>query len=206
MVAVYSSSVIKTMGFTPKNAMLLTAPAGVVTIVFTLLIGVGVRRGTHRWACIAFCSIPGIIGASLMLFLDKSNIAGVLMGMYLLSAIIAPFPIINNWLASNCAGHTKRALASSLLAAAFAIGNIVGPQTFQARDAPEYRPAKIAVLVTQAGAGFVTIALYLYYRWQNKIRDARQAAVDKSEQPSASGMDEWAGLTDRENLRFRYVY
>ena len=206
MVAVYSSTVINIMGFNPKHAILLTAPGGAVTIFFTLLIGFGVRKTGQRWAWIAFCCIPGIIGAALMSFLPKTNTGGVLMGMYLLSAIIAPFPIISNWLSSNCAGHTKRALASSLLAAAFAVGNIIGPQTFQARDAPEYRPAKIAVLATQAASGLVTILLHLYYRWENKRRDARQAALEKGEQPSTAAIEDWTGMTDKENPRFRYVY
>ena len=206
MVSVYSSTVINIMGFDPKHAILLTAPAGVVSIFFTLLVGFGARKVGQRWAWVALCCIPGSIGAALMSFLPKSNTAGVLMGMYLLSAIIAPFPLISNWLASNCAGHTKRALASSLLAAAFSVGNIIGPQTFQARDAPEYRPAKIAVLATQASSAVVTVVLHFYYVWENKRRDARQSLQEKGEQGPTAGIEDWVGMTDRENPRFRYVH
>ncbi|KAL1961080.1 hypothetical protein VTO42DRAFT_4968 [Malbranchea cinnamomea] len=201
VVAIYSSTLINNMGFKPEHAALLNAPGGVVTIGFTLLVGIGVRETSHRWAWIVFCSVPGIIGGALMSFLDMSNTAGVLMGIYLVNAIIAPFPIVSNWLAANCAGHTKRALASSLLAMAFSVGNIIGPQTFQARDAPEYRPAKIAVLATQAAAAVVTVVLFLYYRWQNRTRNAAQTPVNIV--PLPSGIEDWAGLTDRENSRFR---
>lgn len=103
---------------------------------------------------------------------------------------------------ANCAGHTKRAFASALVAGSFSVGNIIDPQTFLARDALEYRPAKIAVLTTQSAAAVLSVVLFLYYFWQNRHRDQTQGHVN------ASMVDEmkWAGLTDRENPSFRYAY
>jgi len=103
---------------------------------------------------------------------------------------------------ANTAGHTKRAFASALVAGSFSVGNIIGPQTFQAKDAPEYRPAKIAVLATQAAAAFLSVILFAYYFFENRRRDQKMGCVDE-------GMiDEtkWAGLTDKENPHFRYAY
>ena len=194
------------MGFSPKEATLLNAPTGVVTIAFTALVGVGIRKTHNRWAWIVFCCIPGIIGSGLMSFLPTSNKAGVLIGIYLINAIIGAFPAISQWFAANCAGHTKRALTSSLLAGAFSIGSLIGPQTFQERDAPEYRPAKIAVLATQGASAVVTVILYLYFRWQNKRRDSAQRKAYDSPEEQTSGIEDWYDLTDRENPRFRYVY
>jgi hypothetical protein len=85
------------------------------------------------------------------------------------------------------------------------VGNIIGPQTFQARDAPDYRPAKIAVMGTQAGCAAVTVSLYLYYRWQNKRRDAIMG-VAKEDESAFMSQDAWATTTDRENPQFRYCY
>lgn len=88
----------------------------------------------------------------------------------------------------------------------FAIGNIISPQTFQARDAPEYRPAKISVMATQAGSALTTFFLFLYYVWQNRKR----GLVGKSAREEESCMDDdpqaWAGMTDRENKKFKYSY
>lgn len=150
------------------------------------------------------CSVPGIIGGALMSFLPKSNRAGVLIGIYLVNAIVAPLPVIYHWTAANCAGYTKRAFASALVAGSFSIGNIIGPQTFQARDAPEYRPAKIAVLATQAAAGGLAVVLWRYYVWENARRNRGQEGREGMQ--GVSDEMAWVGLTDKENRRFRYVY
>jgi H+/gluconate symporter-like permease len=92
------------------------------------------------------------------------------------NAVVATLPILYQWTAANCAGHTKRAFASALVAGSFSVRNIIGPQTFQARDAPEYHPAKIAVLATQAAAAVLLFVLFLYYVWDNKRRTVLQKA------------------------------
>lgn len=84
------------------------------------------------------------------------------------------------------------------------MGNIIGPQTFQARDAPEYRPAKLAVLGTQAGCAFTTICLVSYYVWMNKKRDA--APRDAEAEEKYLSPEVWAQMTDKENKKFRYAY
>jgi len=86
----------------------------------------------------------------------------------------------------------------------FAIGNIISPQTFQARDAPEYRPAKITVMATQAGSAVTVFALFVYYVWQNRKRGllaTKGESEDRFMDPLV-----WANMTDRENPRFRYSY
>ena len=158
------------------------------------------------------CSVPGIIGGGLMSFLPNRNTAGLLIGIYLVNAIVAPLPIIYHWTAANCGGQTKRAFAGAIVAGSFSVGNIIGPQTFQARDAPGYHPAKIAVLATQAAAAVVTFMLYLYYVWENKRRNTRAGnrALGYNEQVATEVQvtkeEAWGGMTDKENLRFRYVY
>lgn len=182
-------------------------PSGIVSIFFTLLVGISIRYMSNRWLWIVICTIPGIIGGALMSFLPKSNKAGCLIGIYLVNAIVAPLPIIYQWTAANVSGHTKRAFSSALIAGSFSIGNIIGPQTFQARDAPDYKPAKEAVLGTQAAAALVSVVLYLYYVWANKKRDATTNAARTEESGDESvHTEDWAGLTDKQNKHFRYVY
>ncbi|KAJ5741154.1 hypothetical protein N7493_001026 [Penicillium malachiteum] len=199
VVTTYSATLISGFGFSGPVSALLNTPSGLISIFFTLVVGYGIRKFSHRWAWLVFCTIPGIIGGGLMSFLPKSNTAGVLMGLYLVNAIVATLPILYQWTMANCAGHTKRAFASALVAGSFSVGNIIGPQTFQARDAPGYQPAKISVLATQAAAAVVAVALFLYYLWENRRRDKKQGhetVVD----------EKWAGLTDKQNSSFRYVY
>ncbi|KAJ5369506.1 hypothetical protein N7509_014118 [Penicillium cosmopolitanum] len=202
VVTTYSATLIAGFGFSGPISALLNTPGGIVSIFFTLLVGYGIRKTSNRWAWNVLCTIPGIIGGGLMSFLPKSNTAGVLIGIYLVNAIVATLPILYQWTMANTAGHTKRAFASALVAGSFSVGNIIGPQTFQAKDAPDYRPAKIAVLATQAAAAVLSVVLFGYYFFVNRRRDEQKGHVD-------DGMvDEtkWAGLTDKENPHFRYAY
>jgi H+/gluconate symporter-like permease len=104
---------------------------------------------------------------------------------------------------ANVGGATKRAFAAAIISGSFSLGNIIGPQTFQARDAPEYRPAKLAVMGTQAGCAFTTFVLFLYYVWQNKRRNNTS---DVETEDAALSPEAWARMTDKENKRFRYTY
>ncbi|KAJ5443419.1 allantoate permease [Penicillium daleae] len=204
VVIAYSSTLIAGFGFGGPIAALLNAPSGIVSITFTLLVGIGIRKASNRWAWVFICSIPGIIGGGLMSFLPKSNRAGVLAGIYLVNAIVAPAPVIYHWVAANCAGYTKRAFASAAVAGFFCVGNIIGPQTFQAREAPEYRSAKISVLATQAASAVLAVVLFAYYVKENRRRDRLQTSSGNEYQISDEAA--WGGLTDKENKNFRYVY
>jgi H+/gluconate symporter-like permease len=140
-----------------------------------------------------------------MSFLPLNSRSGRLVGLYLVNAVVAPLPILYGWTAANFSGATKRAFSAAVVSGSFSIGNNIGPQTFQARDAPDYRPAKLAVMGTQAGCAIVTIALYGYYRWENRRRDKRDQVLEKGEEGFLE-RETWATVTDRENPQFRYVY
>lgn len=140
-----------------------------------------------------------------MSFLPTTNRSGCLAGIYLVNAVVAPLPIFYNWTVSNIAGTTKRAFAAAIISGSFSLGNIIGPQTFRAKDAPDYRPAKIAVMATQAGCAVTTFALFLWYVWRNKTRDGKKE-VENGETSEVGEKEAWSGLTDWENKKFRYVY
>jgi hypothetical protein len=158
-----------------------------------------------------------------MSFLPTTNRAGCLAGIYHTNAVVAPLAIFYNvstpfpapqnpnhsvpntnpsqWTVANIGGGTKRAFAAAVISGSFSIGNIIGPQTFQARDAPEYRPAKLAVMGTQAACAFTTFLLFVYYTWQNKKRTSEGEREDAFMAPET-----WANMTDKENKKFRYAY
>jgi 4-amino-4-deoxy-L-arabinose transferase-like glycosyltransferase len=179
-------------------------PSGIVSLASILIVGYGVRYTSNRWAWLVFCCVPGIIGGGLMSFAPSTNRAALLAGIYLVNAITATLIIIYQWTIANVAGGTKRVVASALISGSFSIGNIIGPQTFQAKDAPVYRPAKIIVLATQSAGAVITVVLFAYYVWANKQKDKKQSAMDQTDADSVT--DKWGNLTDKENIRFRYVY
>ncbi|KAK1983678.1 major facilitator superfamily transporter [Colletotrichum cereale] len=201
VITTYSATLIRNLGFDPKHAALMNMPSGVVSIFFTLLVGFGIRHTSNRWAWIVACIIPAIIGGALMSFLPVSNRSGCLAGIYLVNAVVAPLTVFYAWTAANFGGATKRAFAAAIISGSFSLGNIIGPQTFQAKDAPEYRPAKLAVMGTQASCAIVTLVLYAYYRFENKRRGAIKQSEDAYLAPEV-----WQSMTDRENKSFRYTY
>jgi hypothetical protein len=106
--------------------------------------------------------------------------------------------LIYSWVVANVAGQTKRyalllhtvplfnhiwhsfrVFANAIISASFCIGSIIGPQTFRAKDAPQYIPAKIAVLATQSAAIMVAVTARLYYGWQNS-RKEKLASTQKT--------------------------
>ncbi|KAK6516914.1 hypothetical protein TWF506_006798 [Arthrobotrys conoides] len=205
VITAYSATVIRNFGYTPRLTALLNMPSGAVSILSTILSGIIVGRSSTRSLWIAGLCIPGIVGGSLMSFLPMGQKAGNLIGIYLVNAITATLILIYTWLAANVAGHTKRIAASVVVSGSFSIGSIIGPMTFQAKDAPGYFPAKVTVLATQGAAAVVALALRFYYDFENRRRDRierENAGEDKSETMSNV---EWMNLTDRENTTFRYV-
>ena len=127
---------------------------------------------------------------------------GLLAGIYLINTVTAMLPVVYHWMAANVAGHTKRPFAMGFVSAGFALGNLIGPQTFQAKDAPDYTPARVTVLATLVAGALMSVLIYLYYRVVNAQRDGRAQA-----RPDDLGVDEkWGNLTDKENRSFRYVY
>ncbi|KAI9681266.1 MAG: hypothetical protein M1817_002548 [Caeruleum heppii] len=206
VITTYSATLIRNFGFSSPVSALLNMPSGIVSIASTLIVGFGIRRVSNRWAWIVGCCVPGIVGGALMSFLPKSNKAGLLAGIYMVNAIVATLTIIYQWTVANCAGQTKRVFSSALISGSFSIGNIIGPQTFQARDAPQYIPAKIAVLATQAAGALVAVMLFLFYVRANRRKDRQMRAEYGAEAAHETEAEHWANQTDRQNATFRYVY
>ena len=58
VVTTYSATLIANIVGNPKKAALMNMPSGVVSIFFTLLVGFGIRRSSHRWLWILACIVP----------------------------------------------------------------------------------------------------------------------------------------------------
>lgn len=196
------------MGYSPKSSALLNMPSGAISLVSVLLAGYLTRRtrNHHRWLWIAIPALVAALGSALISFLPPkpAHKAGLLIGIWLINAITACLPMLYHYVSVNVAGHTKRSFVNNLVAVCFGLGNIVGPQSFQHRDAPQYIPAKITALATQGATAVLMLVLFLYYVWENGRRDKRGVGV------GGVGMGDddkaWDGLTDRENGTWRYGY
>lgn len=202
VITTYSSLLITSFGYDPRQATLLNMGSSAVAITVCLITCYGIKYFGNRWLWIIFCTSLAVLGSGLMAYLPPTKRSGLLAGIYLTVSCFADVPIQFGWISANVAGHTKRAVATSMINAAFGIGNIIGPQTFQARDAPDFNPAKTAEMCFQACIIALAVTLYVYYRLANRKRDkiAPPAGADVADNKA------FAGLTDKENPEFRYVY
>lgn len=138
-----------------------------------------------------------------MSFLPQSNQSGLLAGIYMVNFIVPTVMITYQFAAANTSGRTKRAFSTTLMAFSFGVGNIIGPQTFRAQDAPQYLPAKITVLVTQSAGAVLAVVLFGYYKWSNYRRIQRRPDARDELGPL---VEDQCDVTDRKNVAFRYVY
>lgn len=81
--------------------------------------------------------------------------------------------IVYAYNASNTSGHTKKVTVNAMTLATFGLGNIIGTEIFQPKDAPDYLPGKISILVLLTTQLFVCLLL----RWINLHLNKKKRAV-----------------------------
>ncbi|ORY15345.1 putative allantoate permease [Clohesyomyces aquaticus] len=199
VITTFSATLIRGFGYTSKEGALLNMPSGIVSIFATILCTFVVERGIPRWVGIIALMVPTMVGAGLMSFLPKTRKGGILAGIYLINFDVAPLALIYALVGSNAQGYTKKLVATTMVAIAFSLANIIGPQTFRDKQAPGYIGAKITIFGVNGGCILVTILLRLLYGYRN-AKTARRAVVEGWE----GGEDE--DVTDMGNPAFKYVY
>lgn len=219
----YGAKLIKSFGFTSKEAALLGTPSGAVGIVSILVGAYCVRKHwLQRWAVSTIGYTLAFVGAAMLAWAPNHNQGAKLSGIYMISFSLATVAIKYQWVSANVAGHTKRGLSAAMLSGAFSLGQIVAPYAVQQKDAPNYHTGKAVLVATKISAIVIIILLASYYLWENKRRDRLYGPADDAvqhdlahsidvddvpEDPTPDDSSEtWANLTDRQRKSFRYVY
>ncbi|RHZ50526.1 hypothetical protein CDV55_100570 [Aspergillus turcosus] len=130
-----------------------------------------------------------------MAFSDKK--VAKLVGNYLTNCVGSDLPLTYSIVAANTAGHTKKVTMNAVLLMSFCLGSILGPVTFRTKDAPQYLPAKIAIVATVSVSIVATLALRCYYVFENRQRDANNEGREHQQN------SEFLDLTDIANPVFR---
>ena len=206
----FSSILLTTFGYSSQQALLYNAPSGAIGVVFVLLTGYLSDKWRDRSVVMLICIIPTIISAALMIGLDPGGIpknkAGLLAASFLSGTFGAAFMLLLAWNASNIAGHSKKVTANALTLVAFCVGNILGTQTFQQKEAPGYISGKISIITTLAALCFVIVAMRLYNDWLNRKNKATLAGMSEEEKDGLRGKMAFADQTDLHNVFFVYTH
>lgn len=197
-VSSFQSIIVSGFGYDEYQTLLLNLPTALISFL-SVLFGT-IWAGKYNARCIAIIClvVPTLIGGALMAWLPQDNKAGLLTGNYLTATVGSSLPLLYSWITANYAGHSKKTTMSAIVLMSFCIGNIIGPKTFVDSDAPEYIPAKICIVGFLSAAVVLTVTLDLLYARENRKRDR----MDDVTMPEDSDL---LDLTDKQNMRFRYM-
>ncbi|BFZ59824.1 Allantoate permease [Saitoella coloradoensis] len=199
----FQAIVIQSLGFTAQESLLYSAPCGAVQIISTLWICTLAQR-THERSYAAILSVLfPIFGFLLVICLPEHMPWGKLAGYWLTSFSACAFVIILGMISTNVAGYTKKTTVNAINLIGYCVGNLIGPQTFRAKDAPAYTPAKVTIVVCWGVSCFVLYAIRWLNARENKRRDEERDAAGDAYVSLKN--HEFMDLTDFENRDFRYV-
>ncbi|KAH9226009.1 hypothetical protein K456DRAFT_43413 [Colletotrichum gloeosporioides 23] len=201
----FGSIVIKGMGFSTLNTLLVQMLGSVFQLVFVLMAtGGSTYFKNSRTYWMAWNLAVSIAGAAMVRQITPELKWARFMGYCLTIAYSANFPMILSMSSGNFGGFTKKTTVNAMIFIAYCAGNIIGPQLFFEWEAPSYRSGFLAMLICY-GIGVLTcFALRYYLIWENKRRDSIGEVLDV-------GVGDHVPLnlldkTDKEIPQFRYVY
>ncbi|TYJ56772.1 hypothetical protein B9479_002542 [Cryptococcus floricola] len=195
----FYSIIVSSLGYSTRNATLLAIPTGLVSYSGALIFSYIATKTKQRcFTAIASCCVP-LLATILLHVIPRSNIGGSLAALMLVYAFWAPYVVMNTIVAGNTGGFTKKTVVYGIAYLGYIVGNIIGPQTFKAEQAPTYTGGVVAMLICYCIAILLILAYYLYIRRlqsRNNTDDPAEVAV---------GAEVWKDVTDKENKSFAYI-
>ncbi|KAJ9205123.1 hypothetical protein DTO027B6_8723 [Paecilomyces variotii] len=200
----FSTIIINSLGFSALDSSLMTIPTGVISTISGIFFSyfAGRTREYRSLVTVSSLIIP-LVGTIVVYVLPRSNAAGQLVGLYMLYVYWAPYVCGLAMFQANTAGHTKKTTVNAMDYVAYAVGNIIGPQTFLEDQAPKYIGATVAMLLCYAVCIVLALAYGIVCRMQNAKREKACASIseDAIDEHSADFLD----FTDKQNVTFRYT-
>jgi hypothetical protein len=133
----FTSIIVSSFGFDTLGAQYLQIPGGAVQFLALLAGGFVCSRWPNNTRCIVmiFANSVCILGAGLLVGLPNEKKWGRLVALWLCYFQGLGFSMSLTMVSSNVAGYTKKQLTGAVLFTGYCVGNIVGPQTFIAKEA-----------------------------------------------------------------------
>ncbi|KAL2833327.1 major facilitator superfamily domain-containing protein [Aspergillus cavernicola] len=208
-ITAFSSLMYQTFGFDEWGSMLYGLPRNGMYVVVFILVALYLRKfQNHRmWIMIVSCILPFVGMLVMSLLPNTPKHKWVKWGMYDMTVVFS-LALFLGWslVTSNVAGRTKRTVVSSLTLIAYCVGNMIGAQVFQTKDAPRYMAGTITCCACFGAEVVIIVVWRLWYMYENRRRDrvAEQEGLGKEEIKRLGQRLGAADKTDFENLYFRY--
>jgi len=102
---------------------------------------------------------------------------------------------------ANTAGHTKKNVSFAILYIGYAVGNLIGPQTFRASQAPTYTGGVVAMLVCYCVCIGLMVGYWLLCVTQNRKVHSEGIEISSTE----DAVETFQDVTDWEQPDFKYT-
>ncbi|KAL4879451.1 permease of the major facilitator superfamily [Aspergillus karnatakaensis] len=201
-VTAFGPTIVAGFGYDVPTTTLLNMGSGATQVVGTLVALVVAKYTNRTFAGIATLLLA-CIGCAMMLGIPSDNNSARYGGYILMYQFPICVLFIITFLTAGVAGSTKKFAFGCVYQLGYAVGNIIGPQTYRERDAPDYYPAKYTMLAFFIFTA-VLIGVYggIHYLW-NKKRDRLRDEQPEVEQESFEN-EAFLDLTDFQLKSFRY--
>ncbi|KAJ5933556.1 hypothetical protein N7454_005885 [Penicillium verhagenii] len=203
----FANIIIKGFHFTTLQTQLLSMVLGAYIILVLLTSAWLVKKTEQNLIVMAAYCIPSFIGTIVLMTVQNTTLAtktGLLISYYITLSFWAAQTLTLSLISRNIAGQTKKSTVIAANFISWAIGNAIGPQIFRSNDAPRYFTAFSVHLGCYTILECILIYLRFHLKRQNEKKDELEGVDEDS--PAGNDLDGFEDLTDKENIRFRYVY
>jgi len=208
----FSNIIVESFGYTAKQTLILNAPGGLLASLSTLALGWLADKKQARMIPIVLSIIPTLVGAGMLIGLKPPAHKGALLfASYIVGVYGSALSLLYSYNSSNTSGHTKKATINAMTLATFAVGNIVGTETFQPKDSPNFLPGKISIIVLLS----TELLICFIMRWINiRLNRGKQNAIRELQERNGWSEEEvqrerekhaFLDLTDKQNPFFVYT-
>lgn len=198
----FGTLILKSFGYSTLKSLLMKMPVGAVELGALVILPFFSHITKKRMPVAISYMVIVLVGTCMMAFATKVNMNAALAGYYITGMSPVGIILITSCVTSNTAGFTKKMITNAFTLMGYSAGNVIGPQTFRAADAPDYNNAKAGCVGCYCAAIFLMCVLTAYNIWENRRRDKLRAEMgDAYIVPENL---EFADLTDFQNPEFRY--
>ncbi|KAK6078444.1 allantoate permease [Seiridium cupressi] len=195
----FNTLIISGLGFDSLHTSLLAMPPGAMSTLSGIALSyLAATTRRYRTPIIVVAILLPLLGAVLCYSLPRTNLAGQLIGLYILYTYWAPYVTLVSVYQANIAGHTKKIVLFAWYYVAWAIGNIIGPQTFREDQAPAYTGGTVAMIVCYV----VAIILIMTYGFVCRRKNTARASAIENQ---VAIEHDWLDETDIQNHGFKYT-
>ena len=175
-------------------SLLVGIPFGAVAVISLIANGYMCDRFNNRVLIGAQGLIVSMVGVIVIVALPRRNSVGRLIGYYLTGSSANALVSLLSLISTNVAGYTKKTTVAALYLIGvcyyflhwplggltdsnqkYCVGNIIGPQTFQAKDAPQYIPAEFTMIVCMGVCVLIQVFIWWWYKRENARKEKIRA-------------------------------